>query len=102
MSIYATRLALEDEDGPYLYEGSHILPDETTPRIHDGHLFLCAIPGYIARPGREQPDEDTPWPWLRLSVGDHEGQTTVLLGPAHAKEIMACLDGWLSDLRSDA
>lgn len=56
--------------GPVRYDGSHILPDEASPRA--GSVDLAEIPGWITRADRPplDPDEtgERVWPWLRLWV----------------------------------
>jgi hypothetical protein len=55
--------------GPILYRGSHILPSAEDAR--GGCLDLAEIPGHITRDGRDDgpTDDDTPWPYLRASMG---------------------------------
>jgi len=89
VSVWGTILDLED-DKPYEYRGSHILPSEDDPR--DGVVQLAEVPSHITRDGRDdQPEDGTPWPWLRLSVN----QADVVLNRAQAREMHERLGAWL-------
>ncbi|MFJ9037935.1 hypothetical protein ACIRF8_15245 [Streptomyces sp. NPDC102406] len=103
MSIYATIPGIgnptdgDHESGPpWVYQGSHILPDEDHPR--GGAIGLAEIPSHITRDGRDgQPEDGRPWPWLRVSVDAVPGaddSSTVLLGPAQARALAAQLLQW--------
>ena len=86
MSIYATIAAL---GRPYRYQGSHILP--TDDDLRDGDVQLAEVPSHITRDGRnDQPEDDNPWPWLRLSVNDAD----VILDPAQARYLAEQLADW--------
>ena len=66
MSVWGTIFDLDD-DPPYRYWGSHVLPTESDER--DGVMQLAEIPSHITRDGRDdQPEDGRPWPWMRLSV----------------------------------
>lgn len=53
------------ELGPWIYQGSHILPAVNDPR--GGGVLACAIPDHITRDGRDDGKEG-PKDWLRLTV----------------------------------
>lgn len=78
-------------DSPIVYRGSHILPSAEDPR--GGSVQLAAIPPHISRDGRDDGPDDgvTPWPFLRLSVG----QEDAVLDEAQARQLRDALDGWL-------
>ena len=81
--------------GTLPYGGSHILPGEQPA---DGHAEIALIPGHIERDGREDeqpPDDQTPWPYLRLGVGSPEGRCTVVLSEQHVKALHESLTYWL-------
>jgi hypothetical protein len=134
VSIFATLLSIEDErqwiaglqsqgidagvirdggpdfddlDAPIVYQGSHVLPEESDFRA--GSLDLAAIPPHV-RFWRENPDadvEDEPGypdacePFLRMSLEAHEstygggGDATVLLTIRQATRLRDALDHWL-------
>ncbi len=72
MSIYGTIFDLEDNP-PYAYLGSHVLPHETDGRDSTCTVQLAEIPSHITRDGRDdQPEDGVPWPWLRLSLGQED------------------------------
>ncbi|CAL9668126.1 hypothetical protein SUDANB145_07268 (plasmid) [Streptomyces sp. enrichment culture] len=70
MSIWATFFDLEDNP-PYTYCGSHVLPADGDGRLAaEMAPSLALVPSHITRDGRDdQPEDGTPWPWLRLSLG---------------------------------
>lgn len=99
MSIYGTIPGLGDlgDDEtigpPWRYRGSHILPDEDDPR--GGHIGLAHIPSHITRDARDdQPDDGTPWPWLRLSLDGCDDDPAVILNPAQARHLADLLARW--------
>lgn len=101
MSIYATiegigDIAFGDDEEigqPYLYEASHILPAEDSPR--GGIIGLALIPSHITRDGRDdQPQGGTPWPWLRLYIDVPGDDPCVLLTPAQARYLADQLTAW--------
>lgn len=98
MSIYATTTGIEHHEpvgAPWIYQGSHVLPSEEDPR--GGEIGLAYIPSHITRDGRDdQPEDGTPWPWLRVSV-DTGGDPAVLLNPAQARYLAEQLLGWADD-----
>ncbi|MCT9092894.1 hypothetical protein N4G70_29075 [Streptomyces sp. ASQP_92] len=102
MSIYATIEGIggdgdpEDLGMPWIYQGSHILPDEDDPR--GGDVGLALIPSHITRDGRDdQPEDGIPWPWLRLSI-DAESDRAVLLSPAQARRLGQQLANWADEV----
>ena len=101
MSIYASVDGISDDDDPAIgppwrYLGSHILPAEEDPR--GGSIGLAAIPSHITRNGRDdQPEDGTPWPWLRLSLDDCGPDPCVILNPALARHLAAQLNDWADD-----
>ncbi|MEW1565759.1 hypothetical protein AB0454_22570 [Streptomyces sp. NPDC093509] len=91
MSIYATVFDLEDNP-PYLYQGSHVLPSSADPRGDGWAVQVAQIPSHITRDGRDdQPEDGAPWPWLRLSVRSDD----VVLDRAQVAELHAALGVWL-------
>jgi hypothetical protein len=76
---------------PIRYWGSHVLPSEEDER--GGSVQLAEVPGHITRDGRDDGPDDgvTPWPYLRLSVG----QEDVVLDEALARSLWEALGGWL-------
>ena len=103
MSIYATALVLasglrSDGPAPIQYQGSHVLPEDSLPRL--GGVLLCEIPGFVEREGRpaRSPENGTQvWPWLRLSAQSDE-QTPpviVLLDQSQVRQIRDYLTEWL-------
>lgn len=95
MSIYASIPGIDDEEPcgpPWIYQGSHILPDEDDPR--GGTVGLALVPSHITRDGRDDaPEDGRPWPWLRLSI-DGSDEPTVLLNPAQARHLAQQLTDW--------
>lgn len=105
VSIYASFPGLGNlDDGddpaagaPWVYQGSHILPDED--HLRGGHIGLALIPSHITRDGRDdQPEGGRPWPWLRLDVFPDPvigGQDpALLLAPAQARHLARLLTAW--------
>jgi hypothetical protein len=93
MSVWVTILHLED-DPPYRYQQSHILPSEDGPRDDpgDGLVQLATIPSFITRDGRDdQPEDGAPWPWLRLSVNEAD----TVLHARQVREVRDALIAWL-------
>jgi hypothetical protein len=78
---------------PWQYDGSHILPAEDGPR--GGSVGLALIPSHITRDGRDdQPEDGTPWPWLRLHLTVDGDDPCILLNPAQARHLAEQLTGW--------
>lgn len=96
MSIYASMPGVDDEEPcgpPWVYQGSHILPSEDDPR--GGTIDLAHIPSHITRDGRDdQPEDDKPWPWLRLGVVEDGVVIDVVINPAQARHLADQLTGW--------
>ena len=92
MSIWATFFDLED-DPPYAYQRSHVLPSEDDPRVDaDLAVSLALVPSHITRDGRDdRPEDGVPWPWLRLSLGMEDG----VLGRGQVEALHAALGSWL-------
>lgn len=92
MSIWASTFDLEDNP-PYAYQGSHILPSTNDPRVEaDLAVALAQVPSHITRDGRDdRPEDGEPWPWLRLSVGMEDQ----VLDRAQVTELHAALGAWL-------
>lgn len=102
MSIYASIPGIGDPGDdealgkPWIYQGSHILPDEDDPR--GGSISLAIIPSHITRDGRDnQPEDGRPWPWLRLSVDTDTDDPAVLLNPTQARHHGAQLTAWADE-----
>lgn len=87
--MWGTIFDLED-DPPYAYQGSHVLPGEDDRR--DGVVQLAEVPSHITRDGRDdQPEDGAPWPWLRLSVNEADA----VLGRNQARQMHEVLGAWL-------
>lgn len=93
MSIWGTIFEMYGEEAcgpPYAYQRSHVLPHETDQR--GGTVQLAGIPSHITRAGRDdQPEDDAPWPWLRLSVN----QADVVLDRGQVQGMYASMGAWL-------
>jgi hypothetical protein len=77
-------------NAPIVYRGSHILPADTDGR--GGHVSVAGIPGFITRDGRDdRPDDDAPWPYLRVSVG----QEDAVLDEGQVCGLRDALSSWL-------
>lgn len=97
----------EHLDAPYIYQGSHVLPEQDHPR--GGAVSLAHISAHV-RFWREHPDapiEEEPWlpsePFLRFSLDEsreapkrYEGSATVLLTVEQAIRLRDSLDWWIS------
>lgn len=92
MSIWATIFDLEDNP-PYDYQGSHILPADDDQRVAaDLAVSVAQVPSHITRDGRDdQPEDGARWPWLRLSVGMEDQ----VLDRGQVAELHAALGAWL-------
>lgn len=96
MSVWGTILDLED-DAPYAYQGSHILPSEDDPR--DGVVQLAEVPSHITRAGRgDQPEEGAPWPWMRMSLNSQD----VILHARQVREVYESMGAWLEQVEGRA
>ena len=81
----------QQPDTPLVYQGSHVLPADTEAR--GGTVDLALIPSHITRDGRDdQPEDEKPWPYLRLGVNEQ----TVVLTVRNARQIHATLSEWLA------
>ncbi len=109
MSIYQSTLTFSDDrwdeddpPAPLVYQGSHVLPCDDSPR--GGAFMLASIPGFIDRAGRDVPGDDRLHPWLRVDAVEHPsthgeavpGMGTVVLDRAQAQELRDYLDSWLA------
>jgi hypothetical protein len=91
VSIWATILDFE-ENPPYAYQGSHVLPSTEDPRDEGWSVHVAQVPSHITRDGRDdQPEDGAPWPWLRLSM--HSDNT--VLDRGQVTELHAVLGAWL-------
>lgn len=90
----------DDFDAPIIYQGSHILPNQEND-LRGGSLDLALVPGHITRDGRDDRDEDSCWPYLRLSVQAHDttyhggGDATVILTERQTARLRDELSYWL-------
>lgn len=97
MSIYSSNFVLAADDGdgpaPIIYQGSHVLPDDSDQR--GGTLDLGVIPGWIERPGRPATNNQgraVPLhPWLRITINDE----SVVLDRAQVAALTGHLREWL-------
>ena len=100
MSIYASIEGIGDYGDPehlgqpWAYQGSHIPPRGDGPR--GGSIGLAIIPSHITADGRDdQPEDGTPWPWLRFGIYHDDGRLSdVLIDPAQARFLAAQLTTW--------
>lgn len=91
MSIWGTIFDLEDNP-PYRYDGSHILPSQGGPRDPGCPVQLAEIPSHITRDGRDdQPEDGVPWPWMRLSLGRED----TVLDRAQVQGMWQSMGAWL-------
>lgn len=93
-----------DEHGePWVYEGSHILPQETD--LRGGWLEVGCIPNHIEREGVPGGKEGERKDWLRIGCGESEmqqqprepGCATVILHRDQVRELRDTLSHWLED-----
>lgn len=98
--------APDDLDAPFIYQGSHVLPEPGDPR--GGSVGLASIQAFV-RHYRENPDSrEEPYlplePYLRLDVKQHKdtygheddlGYATVLLTPEQAARLRDALSEWI-------
>lgn len=93
MSIWSTINGVDEDEpcgAPYRYPGSHLVPSADWPR--GGEVMLAQVPSHITRDGRDdQPEDGTPWPWLRLSVLEPD----VVLDVAQVRHLIEQLTGWV-------
>jgi hypothetical protein len=83
------------------YMGSHVLPGEEDA---NGYAEVASIPGHIERVGREAEkpvDDETPWPFIRMSIGSDSGHAAVVLTEQHVRNLCEALTWWL-EARSEA
>ena len=101
MSIYASIEGIGDHGDPehlvqpWVYQGSHILPDDDHPRA--GTIGLAVIPSHITRGrGDNGPDDGPPHPWLRLSldIQTWREDPAFILNPAQARHLAEQLVTW--------
>jgi hypothetical protein len=98
VSAWGTIFDLE-ENPPYRYEGSHILPSTDSPRDPACPVQLAEIPSHITRDGRDdQPEDGAPWPWMRLSVGRED----VVLDRGQVQAVWESMGAWLEQTRPSA
>ena len=92
MSIWASSFDLEDNP-PYAYQGSHILPSDDDRRDGGEVVQLAEVPSHITRDGRDdQPEDGRPWPWLRLSLYAED----VVLDRPQVEALHAAIGSWLA------
>lgn len=100
MSIWASTVPIDDveddDDPPYVYEASHILPDVTGER--GGYVDCSRLPKFV-RHYRDNPDSseepDGIEPWMRLTVGP---TGDLILHARHVRALRDCLTEWLDHL----
>lgn len=81
-------------DAPLVYQGSHVLPDSSMDK-RGGYVDIASIPSHITRDGRDdKPEDETPWPYLRLGVNE----STVILTRHNVAQIAATLNEWLEEV----
>jgi len=91
VSIWASSFDLEDNP-PYAYQGSHVLPADDDRRDDGEVLQLAEVPSHITRDGRDdRPEDGAPWPWLRLSVYAED----LVLNRGQVAELHKALGAWL-------
>jgi hypothetical protein len=95
MSVWGTIFSLE-EDLPYQYLGSHILPAEGD--VRDGDVQFAEIPSHITRDGRDdQPEDGVPWSWLRMSVNEGDA----VLNVEQVRAAWESMGAWLEQVGPD-
>lgn len=99
MSIYGSLQGIgadgdpEHLGQPWVYQGSHIPPQEDGPR--EGVIGLAVIPSHITADGRDDsPADGPPWPWLRLHLDVPGYDPCVLINPAQARHLAEALHAW--------
>ena len=98
MSVWGTILDLED-DPPYVYQGSHILPSETDGLDVTCPVQLAEVPSHITRDGRDdRPEDGAPWPWMRLSLG----QEDTVLHARQVRKMWEVMGAWLEQVEGRA
>lgn len=95
MSVWATIFDLED-DPPYAYQRSHILPSEDSPQVDaDLAVQLAQIPSHITRDGRDdQPEDGRPWPYLRVSLNSEDA----VLHARQVRQVYESMGAWLEQV----
>lgn len=98
VSVWGTIFDLE-EDPPYAYQRSHILPSEDGLRVDaDLAVQLAQIPSHITRDGRDdQPSDGAPWPWLRVSLNTED----VVLHARQVREVYESMGAWLEQVEPE-
>ncbi|NEC92304.1 hypothetical protein [Streptomyces sp. SID12501] len=92
VSVWGTICSLE-EDPPYAYQRSHVLPSEADPR--GGDVQLAEVPSHITRDGRDdQPEDGRPWPWLRVSLNSEDA----VLHARQVREVWESMGAWLQQV----
>lgn len=91
MSIWGTIFDLEDNPA-YAYQGSHVLPSDSDGRDPGCVVQLAEVPSHITRDGRDdQPEDDAPWPWLRVSLGREDA----VLDREQVQGLWEAMGAWL-------
>ena len=92
VSVWGTICSLE-EDPPYVYQRSHILPSEDDPR--GGDVQLAEVPSHITRDGRDdQPEDGRPWPYLRMSLNTEDA----VLHARQVRQVWESMGAWLEQV----
>jgi hypothetical protein len=95
VSVWGTIFSLE-EDPPYEYQRSHIVPSEADAR--GGDVQLAEVPSHITRDGRDdQPEDGRPWPWLRMSLNSEDA----VLHARQVREVWESMGAWLEQVGED-
>ena len=103
----------EDIDAPYVYRGSHVLPEPGDPQ--GGSVDLAYVAAHV-RFWRDHPGADAAGepergcePFLRLGVSEHPstpnrsvGDATVLLSADQVRRLAGALAGWLESVEANA
>jgi hypothetical protein len=98
VSVWGTIFDLED-DPPYRYEGSHVLPSVGDLRDTGCPVQVAEVPSHITRDGRDdRPEDGAPWPWLRLSVGRED----TVLDRGQVAGLYEVLGAWLDQTQGGA
>jgi len=110
MSIYASSLSIDaewpdsdDDKGPFVYEGSHVLPTPDSPR--GGCLHCSHIPDHITRgtPGEEGYEGEGLKDYMRVGVSElqrpninqYPGSGDVVLDREQVTKLRDYLTWWL-------
>ena len=80
---------------PWVYQGSHVLPEPGHPR--GGSLGLALIAGFIGNPDLEAEGETVAHPWIRLTIVQADDTVAdLVLSEAQVADLHTQLGEWLA------